>query len=90
MFYNNHFFRKPNVACFSIAKVMYRPKSNFHVFTKAEIRKNHLNLFRSTDRGGSRTAAAPKMEHFVIIVNGLNYLIEDTLLYDLKIGNNFR
>ena len=70
MFYNNHFFRKPNVVCFSIAKVMYRPKSNFHVFTKAEIRKNHLNLFRSTDRGGSRTAAASKMEHFVIIVNG--------------------
>ena len=25
---------------------MYRPKSNFHVFTKAEIRKIRLNLFR--------------------------------------------
>ena len=46
MFCNNHFFRKPNVVCFSIAKVMYRPKFNFHVFTKAEIRKNRLNLFR--------------------------------------------
>ena len=35
----------------------------------------HSKVYSKNDKGGSRTAATSKMEHFVIIVNGWKPLI---------------